>query len=67
LSSLGKSGEDGGLGGWKISAERKRLRPTRIEIQEAMRLAELKRLAGELHGPNRDKGYDINRLEGEVL
>lgn len=52
---------------YNITGNREYLNPTRIEIHARMREEEKLRLAGQLHRGNMEKGYDINRLEGEVF
>ncbi|RFU28829.1 hypothetical protein B7463_g7513, partial [Scytalidium lignicola] len=52
---------------YQITGKREYLNPTRIEIHARMKEEERLRLAGALRKGNMEKGYDINRLEGEVF
>ncbi|KAH8819030.1 hypothetical protein F5884DRAFT_759249 [Xylogone sp. PMI_703] len=52
---------------YKITGKREYVNPTRVEIHARMREEEKLRLAGALKKGNMEKGYDINRLEGEVF
>ncbi|KAL2212945.1 hypothetical protein CC79DRAFT_2007 [Sarocladium strictum] len=49
------------LPNWKITGERKRLRPGRIEIHDRMRELEKRRLAGEKVGGTGDTGVEVHR------
>lgn len=61
LAALGLDKTD-----YKVIGQRKILDPTRVKIHQRMKEEEKARMAGLSIGANKEKGYDINVLEGEV-
>lgn len=51
---------------YNITRKRDRLNPTRVGIHQRMKEEEQARIAGSRIGGNKEKGYDLNVLEGEA-